>query len=71
MKIIYKGTPNSERIWEGTCNQCNSKAEATQSELKHITYDEREGGSFSWEKCPACGFGGSGYGGMLFYPKKV
>jgi hypothetical protein len=31
-----------------------------------ITHDQREGGSFSWEKCPVCKAGP--YGGMLFYP---
>ena len=71
MKITKKGTPANERIWTGTCRSCNSEAEAAESEMTHINYDQREGGSFSWEKCPVCGVGGvTGYGGMLFYPKE-
>jgi len=69
MKITKKGTPASERIWLGTCRNCKSEAEATESEMTHITHDQREGGSFSWEKCPVCG-AGAGYGGMIFYPKR-
>ena len=70
MKITKKGIPANERVWAGTCRNCNSEAEAQESEMTHITYDQREGGSFSWERCPVCGIGGStGYGGMLFYPK--
>lgn len=71
MKITKRGTPADERTWLGTCRSCNSEAEAKQSEMTHITHDQREGGSFSWEKCPACGAGdkSTGYGGMLFYPK--
>lgn len=78
MKITKKGTPASERVWVGTCRSCNSEAEAQESEMTHINYDmmkagasgKREGGSYSWEKCPVCGVGGvTGYGGMLFYPK--
>lgn len=69
MKIIHRGTPKSECIWEGTCRNCNSKAEATESELSHIIYDQREGDLFAWEKCPVCGME-SGCG-MLFHPKKV
>ncbi len=71
MKITKKGTLPSERVWVGTCRNCKSEAEATESEMTHINYDQREGSSFSWKKCPVCGAGtGSGYGGMLFYPKE-
>lgn len=70
MKITHRGTPATERIWVGTCRGCKSEAEATESEMTHITHDQREGGAFSWEKCPVCGNGDKGgYGGMLFYPK--
>ena len=70
MKITKRGTPAGDRKWIGGCGSCNSKAEAKQSEMTHITHDQREGGLFSWEKCPACGAGdkSTGYGGMLFYP---
>ena len=71
MKITHRGTPATERVWVGRCSSCKSEAEATESEMTHITHDQREGGSFSWETCPVCGFGANqnGYGGMLFYPK--
>ena len=72
MEITRKGTPPSERVWLGSCHNCGSEAKAKQSEMKNITYDQREGGSFSWEKCPVCGAGdkATGYGGILFYPVK-
>lgn len=71
MRITKRGMLPGERKWTGHCWQCNSDAEAEQSEMTHITYDQREGGSFSWEKCPVCGAGdkATGYGGMLFYPE--
>jgi hypothetical protein len=70
VKITKQGTPASERVWVGICRSCKSEAEATESEMTHITDDPRERTSFSWEKCPVCGLGGiTGYGGMLFYPK--
>lgn len=69
MKVIKQGTPRSESIWIGTCCDCESVIEATQSELTHIRDDQRDG-SFSWEKCIVCDAGGeSGYGGVIFYPK--
>jgi hypothetical protein len=60
-----------EKVWIGKCNVCKSEVEATTDELKNITTKLfREGGHFSWEKCPICGSGtATGYGGMLFYPK--
>lgn len=70
MKITKQGTLPDDRIWRGRCFQCNSEAEATQSEMTNITHDQREGGSFSREKCPVCKAGESGFGGMVFYPKK-
>lgn len=72
MEITRKGTPPSERVWRGSCTNCGSEAKAKQSEMKNISHDQREGGFFSWEKCPVCGFGdnATGYGGMLFYPIK-
>lgn len=72
MNITYRGKTATERVWVGSCAGCGSKAEATESELTHITHDQREGGSFSWEKCPVCGKGSNtGYDGMLFYPRKA
>ena len=71
MKITYRGVPAAEQVWIGTCRSCGSKAEATKAEMTNITYDQREGDSFSWEACPVCGHGAkeTGYGGMLFYPE--
>lgn len=71
MRITKRGQTPGERKWHGTCRQCNSEAEAVESELKNINQgDYRSEGPFAWEKCPVCGAGGGGYGGMIFYPKK-
>lgn len=71
MKIIRRGTPKEERVWVGKCSHCKSIAEASESELQHITCDSREGNSFSWEVCPVCYAGelGTAYNGMLFSTK--
>lgn len=71
MKITKRSLEDG-RIWIGRCRVCKSEAEAKQSEMTHVTYDMRDNISFSWEKCPVCEAGeeSSGYGGMLFYPKK-
>lgn len=70
MKVTRVGQIPANRIWVGTCRNCKSEAEAVESELTHITYDQRDG-AFSWEKCPVCGVGeGNGYGGMCFQPSK-
>ena len=72
MKVTKIGTKQEYREWRGTCRSCKSEATATEGEMKHITHDPREGGSFSWEKCPVCNAGGSsGFGGMLFYPARA
>lgn len=73
MKIIRRGPKPSDRAWEGHCSKCDSDATATQSELTNITDDFRDGGQFSWEKCPVCGAGEpslKNWGGMIFYPSK-
>lgn len=72
MDITKRGVPPSERKWSGVCRACGSEAEARESELKNITHDWRDGGSFAWMKCPVCDAGekDSGYGGMIFYPAK-
>jgi hypothetical protein len=69
MVVIKRGIPKASQLWRGQCRSCGSEAEAQECEMTHITEDQREGGRFSWEKCPVCGLGGTtGYGGMLFYP---
>lgn len=72
MKITRRGTIPSQKIWVGVCRKCNSEAEAFQYEMNHITHDDRNGDSFSWETCPVCGAGDheDSYGGMLFHPKR-
>lgn len=72
MKIIRRGDSLKERVWVGKCSHCKSIAEASESELQHITWDSREGNSFSWEVCPVCCAGGIGTAndGMLFSPKQ-
>lgn len=71
MKVTRVGQIPSNRIWFGTCVNCRSEAEAVESELTNIVYDQRCGG-FSWEKCPVCGAGvENGYGGMCFHLKDV
>lgn len=67
MKITKRGTPKTDRIWKGQCRQCESEAEAKESEMTRIVHDQRDG-SFSWEVCPVCKAGP--YSGMLFYPSK-
>jgi hypothetical protein len=68
--IVEKRIAPKDKEWRGSCRNCKSVAECLRSDLKHITFDQREGGEFSWEKCPECGAGdNSGYGGLLMYPK--
>ena len=68
MEITKRRDKKAEKIWNGECRECGSEATATEGELTHVHNDQRDG-SFSWEKCPASGAGGStGYGGMIFYP---
>ena len=68
MQVTKIGTKPDDRKWVGECCVCKSEATANGSEMTHVTHDQREGGSFSWERCPVCGAGSdSGYGGMLFY----
>lgn len=68
MEVISRGVIPAERKWRGNCVHCRSEVTAVESELTNITYDQREG-SFSWEKCPVCEAGESGYGGLLLYPE--
>lgn len=68
MKITKRGTPKAERIWKGKCSSCDTEAEATELEMKHIEYDQREQISFCWMTCPVCNVGP--FNGLLFYPKK-
>ena len=71
MEITKRGQTVNERVWSGTCRACKSEAKASEAEMTHITDDQREGSSFSWEKCPVCKAGSeTGYGGMLFHPVK-
>lgn len=64
MKVTKRGKTKNEKKWKGSCRNCESEAVATEAEMNNIIFDQREGGSFSWEICPVC----SGGRGMLFYP---
>ena len=68
MKITKIGVKPTDRIWFGKCRQCGSEAEAQEGELAIMHHRD---GPFLWHRCPACGAGGySGFGGMLFHPRK-
>lgn len=69
MEITKRGTIPEERKWKARCHNCGSEAIANQSEMTNVTYNQREGDSYSWEKCPVCNYGP--YGAMLFYPVRM
>jgi hypothetical protein len=74
VKVIHRGKPPSQHIWQGTCRSCESVVEAAEWELTNIQEDLREGTRFAWQKCIVCDAGDdkhNGYGGLLFYPRKV
>lgn len=52
MKVIQRGTPPEEEVYQADCNRCHSKLEFTRSEAK-FREDQREG---SWLEvtCPVC-----------------
>lgn len=52
MKIIKKGTPPSDKVYEGTCRSCKTVVEFKQSEGK-VTHDQRDG-NFVSVRCPVC-----------------
>jgi len=62
MRLIKKGVPPKERIWEGTCGACGSIFEASEGELK-VQHVQRDG-AFATETCSIC------YSKMWFYPRK-
>lgn len=66
MKITVNKGDSQSREWRGACRKCKSEATAMEFEMTMITQDCRDGGRFSWEKCPVCGAGP--FGGMIFYP---
>lgn len=69
MKITRVGQKPQDRKWVGSCGACHSTAEAIESEMTHVTEDQKDQTYFSWEVCPVCARGDkiTGYGGMLFY----
>ena len=70
-KIVKEGHNKANQVWSGSCRQCSAVYECIGSDITHETFDQREGGSFSWQKCPSCGAGlANGYGGLLMYPEK-
>jgi RNase P subunit RPR2 len=54
MKIIYRGTPPSEREYRGLCHSCKTVIEFKASEAKRTT-DMRDGdGDYLSIRCPVC-----------------
>ncbi len=51
MKILKKGTPETERVFHGSC-RCGTEVEFKQREGK-VTYDQRDG-DFIEVACPIC-----------------
>jgi hypothetical protein len=66
MKLIRKGNLK-ERVWGGSCRECNSEFEALEKELD-ITHDQRDG-SFAHADCPECG-AKAGSAVILYLKKK-
>lgn len=55
MKILYRGTPPSERPWRGKCHYCKSELEVTRDEVDDIYHgDQREPGASGHVVCPIC-----------------
>lgn len=67
MRIITKGSPKIDDLFEGTCHSCKARVEAKRSELNVESGDQRESGEFAWAICPCCKVGP--FQGVLFYPK--
>lgn len=53
MKIIKKGKRPEDKKHRGTCHNCKTVVEFSQSEGV-VTYDQRDG-NFVTVKCPTCG----------------
>lgn len=71
MNITHRGVPPNERIWDGICAICKSRAEVTEDELANVKEDPRDG-LYAWVECPVCGAKPSdGYGGIFFTPRKA
>lgn len=62
MKIIKRGIPSEDKVWLGTCTNCNSIIEATRRELKFDSFS-RPGEDFGRADCPVCNKS------MCFYEK--
>jgi DNA-directed RNA polymerase subunit RPC12/RpoP len=52
MKILKRGTPQAERVYQASCGSCGTKVEFKHSEGT-VTYDQRDG-DFIEVKCPVC-----------------
>lgn len=56
MKIIVRGTPPSEVIWDGRCPECGTLAEATGGELADVGIAASSGPNplCYFMTCPVC-----------------
>lgn len=56
MRITKEGDMNRvDPICKSECSYCGCEMEARKSELDNWTYDQKEGSSFSRQKCMTCG----------------
>lgn len=62
MRIIKRGTPPTERLWQGRCVTCNSEIEAMEQELNKPEYYQRDNTHLARGTCPVCCMQ------MIFYP---
>ena len=53
MKIIRRGTLPTEKVYEGTCNHCDTVVEFQAKEAKLVS-DQRDGDYYEIQ-CPVCG----------------
>lgn len=53
MKILRRGIPKSEHLFEGECSHCKSVMQEKRGNLKP-TQDQRDG-EFAHATCPVCG----------------
>lgn len=54
MKVIRKGTPSAEEIFEGEFRDCHSVMQEKRGALK-VEYDQRDNDTFAHATCPVCG----------------
>jgi len=63
MKVVRKGKPPKEEIFQGECHTCKSVMEEKRANLTIVVGDQREPGDFAHAVCPVCG------SDFIMYPK--